>query len=1372
MNNNLNSTIPSTLGQLTNLTTLMLTLNRLHGTIPRELSAVPNLRTIALDNNWLYGSLPPEFGYAWGDLTTLILAGNQLSGSIPDIVSIAFPHLKIIHIEKNSFTGMLPSFTPQYTPKLSILALGSNLFHGSIPSEYGLLPEIQSILIDVNMLSGTLPDSLGTSTSLNFFNCSHNQHLDGTLDVFFSNPSSVLRALFIDHNQFTGSPFPTYSNHNGNESLQQLLLYDVYTNFLTGLFSSQPFGSPELLYLDVGSNFLSQTLPSWVGYAQNLTYLFVNGNMFHGSIPNELGMYSKSMLVLFMQHNRLSNTIPSSIGEYPDLLQFKAHNNRLHGTIPNTFSSCKNLATLTLNNNMLDGTLPNFINATRLETLDLSSNKLTGEIPFNIFKSKVLNTVILSDNCLEESLDEEICEASNLINLSLDGMGTAKVCQQNIFPHIPYFNAFIALDDHTATLPGCIFEMDSLTTLYLAGTQMVGTIPNIAAKGKSLSELSLSYNSLTGTIPMWIQHAKWNSLSLSNNKLSGGLNSHFFEQSRSSYISLEVNRLSGSVPNALVKMNNVSILAGNIFECNFIKSNIPKHDRAYRDYSCGSNAIDRSIYTWMLIYFFTFFIAGWMMVWFSKAYLQDSRETHAVMTQHDVEHMSYWFHIHRTARYLFSIVYQAKREWKQKHPFKLKTLDDHNSIFKMFSLFATVRNLFAYITIITFILMMPMFITLSIWYSTYVHSYAWVISGVFLSGAVPSAFLACSFMFILWFVWNFFHEKVYRFSARKLQDKLQKGIVYNEQDRSMKSSLGSNSNDTPRLSSMKRRASSILSDSYVWLSSQTDRLNIYSKYYTKENVIYRLSTIICGLINFVTLISASMLYVIYSMKVDTRTNIILQITLSIFKVGWNETILWRLYPNINKVCTRIVYWFQQIDCRNICIWSTVIPPRPIYTNSENDHESGKPLRNRTSSDDSWMNKQKHYQYSTDELNFMVFTVIFNNVIIPCIAIAVVSPHCFYDAFFLKEPTEQVDINTCQFYRIENNLNIESNDCFFETNYEYNVQYDLPFHYRYECSAAFSMKFVSVYIFMFAIVGIGIPFLILCLQYLYNKYDPYSQLAIIGEGRRILTKNEMKIFKIVDYLLPNRWKAITPKPPRDLDKFRLLSNDRLVVRFSSYFAILLAFGVLFPPLALVAVVSIYSITYFEQFSISRLLVESKALNYVWYQEKILKECEYIAESWFDTLKIILPFASFSYSFVVLDTLGDQYGWKGAIGPALFVFLLPWFFFAFDEIVRKRLGWKFTSCSLDSFKVTPKSKLVKKWFAVDEVDVVIENGNKMDPSDDSGFEVKAESQETMKSEVKSPPLPCDVEMTEIRTSRNHSKISDGDSIEIKNPIRNVD
>jgi hypothetical protein len=174
----------------------------------------------------------------------------------------------------------------------------------------------------------------------------------------------------------------------------------------------------------------------------------------------------------------------------------------------------------------------------------------------------------------------------------------------------------------------------------------------------------------------------------------------------------------------------------------------------------------------------------------------------------------------------------------------------------------------------------------------------------------------------------------------------------------------------------------------------------------------------------------------------------------------------------------------------------------------------------------------------------------------------------------------------------------------------------------------------------------------------------------------------------------RWKTLSPEER----KGRLLCTDRLIVRYSSYLAILLAFGVLFPPLALIAAVSIYSITYFEQYAISRLLVESQSLGYQWYQERIMKECKHIAEAWFDTLKIIIPFASFSYAFVVFDTLGDKYGWKVAVGPSLFIFVLPWLLFMLKTL---------SGCILTQSSISPdESRSGKEKYLEKDLFVILQ------------------------------------------------------------------
>jgi hypothetical protein len=677
-----------------------------------------------------------------------------------------------------------------------------------------------------------------------------------------------------------------------------------------------------------------------------------------------------------------------------------------------------------------------------------------------------------------------------------------------------------------------------------------------------------------------------------------------------------------------------------------------------------------------------------LTVWYSKVFLQDSRD----VAKQNVEDVSSLFHMYRTYQYMSSIINDAYREWKKKvihHA--LEEVDSDNAIFKMFSLFLAVRRIFAYLALLTITLLMPMYIVLTFQYSTYEKTYTWVIAGIFFTGQLPAIFLTLGFTLMLWSVSYLFRTRVYRFSARKVQDQvlhgraLDTGNVSKDGKDKIKSierqpSLArftlpsyfqrlAPSFSTPqeefrrsslpleRTRSLQRSTSSI--SAFTWMPTVSDMENwknhLYQKYYNRNHFIYTLATCLFSLINFFAILLVNIVYVIYSIHLNQQNDIFIQIALSIFKIAWNEVIVWRLYPRINILCKHVV---QNWNCCGM---------RRMRSLAQQEEETT--TRNLQGA----MDNVESYQYTASELNFMVFTVIFNNAIIPWFAVLTGSPHCLYDAFFKDQPTEDVELSTCQYFRIRDEITTSTSECLWYDHYYFTSQYNAPFHYRYECSAAFSIKFASVYIYMFTLVGIVLPLIIMYLQHLYNKYDPNDRY---GADKKPLTNYERIVFQCVDYLLPMRWKPLTPNPPRDVNTFKLLPTERIVVRFSAYLAILLVYGVVFPPLAVIAMISIYSITYFEEFTMSRLLVESKALKYTWYQEKILKECEYIAESWFDTLKTILPFASLLYAGIIFDTLGDRYGWTTSLGPAIFVFTLPWCFYLFERI-KTRLGYRSTS-----------------------------------------------------------------------------------------------
>ena len=1329
--NFMNSTLPDTIGNLGNLTVLDVSQNRFHGAIPSTLDQLMNLTILSLGENFFQEHIPPSIS-ALSYLQEITLAGNFLSGSVPDGLVDKMKDLKVFSLGRNKLTGFLPPLSTDYTPLLREVNFEQNHFEGTIPDSYGNFRFLNSLQIGHNRLVGTIPDSFSNLISLRDFTCSWNSHLSRPLDPVFVDKYN-LNSIVGDGNYFSGNAMPS------DASIDGLTIFNMYLNELNGTLPAMSF-SKSLLYFDVGSNVMSGVLPDWIGSNSKLTYLYLDDNSFYGTIPSQFGANAPVLEGVYMEHNFLTGSIPSTMGQIQFLRELKIHDNELSGTIPNSLASIKTLSTLIMNNNRLTGPLPlfTFKDSLFLETLDVASNRLSGTIPYDtLFEIFALQTVILSDNCFHGSISESICAGStSLLNLVMNGLGTASGCQHRLFPGVPYFTSFTEAAGVSGTLPQCLFEMKYLASIYFAGDTLMGTLPTVANVSNALQDISLAYNLLSGTLPMWVQGRKSTILDLSNNKLRGTISSEILPLASDDYLALDVNRLSGLVPTNLMNAKNLSVLDGNIYQCNIDRKNLPENDPNRPSYSCGSDAIDRSIYAWMGTAAVALVVRLIIFYWYSKSFIQDERGTKAVVEHSNPltiaaetnksEIASILFHLHRSRMYIFNIMREAQTQWNsstsEKNNLSNKSL---NPIESMFLLFSTVRYIFVAILLMTLVLLMPIYGILSIWYSTYEFSYSWSISAILLTGELSTAMLVLGFSTCTILVLYLFHRRVYIFSARKEKDDQERRSSFQRKMRSTRNHADNNGNSFQRSgniedvqnrrSSSRRsrssfisfhtigrrlsglsfgskemfsadvksiegeddsvegyksganRPSSIVGSNSLLVSDATshsprresgtlsdadDSFAINRTARNKDRWVYRITTTIIALFNFTVMAMIDVLYVMFIIQASTRQTILVQITLSIFKVQWNETILWRLYPTMK------------------------IPLERYCRCGQNDKNGMLQKDEHSSGQKTLLDCISEYKFSVDEINFMVFTVLLNNIVIPCIAIAVVSPHCYYNAFFAERPTETISVYTCQLYRFREGGTVRNlDDCLVYDRYQYENTYNAPFYYRYECSAAFSMKFVAVYIFMFIIVGAIMPFLNICLQFLYFYYNP-SKCVLTAD---VIVSNcddttaissqsscGKYMFYFADFFLPLRWKALTPTPPLSTKKMRLLSNDRLVVRFSSYLAILLAFGVLFPPLALVAVASIYMITYVEQFSISRLLVQAKALNYVWYQEKVLKECEYIAESWFDTLKIILPFASFSYAFVVFDTLGDQYGWKVAVGPSLFIFILPWCFYIWKKL----------------------------------------------------------------------------------------------------------
>lgn len=297
-NNNLNGTLPSSLGNISTLSGLVIPNNpQLTGSIPESIGKMTNLVYINLSRNNFTGNLPDSIGYNTELISLLLFWNPNLQGEIPqsmeNLVKLenflmedtnvgdtipeifgAMENLETVILGRNNFIGPIPS---QYHPNSSLvtLNLANNNLSDSIPPSLGSLSNLGSLHLENNQLTKVLPGSLSNLSNLQELYVTGNK-LD-SIATDFSNMINLKKVHLSDNDIEGGVPTSLFSL----SGLEELMFFE---NEFTGSLPD-PSAMTSLRKFTSYSNFLAGPIPPGFANLPNLITFNIGFNGFTGTIP-------------------------------------------------------------------------------------------------------------------------------------------------------------------------------------------------------------------------------------------------------------------------------------------------------------------------------------------------------------------------------------------------------------------------------------------------------------------------------------------------------------------------------------------------------------------------------------------------------------------------------------------------------------------------------------------------------------------------------------------------------------------------------------------------------------------------------------------------------------------------------------------------------------------------------------------------------------------------------------------------------------------------------------------------------------------------------------------------------------------------------
>ncbi|RYG69577.1 hypothetical protein EON64_02375, partial [archaeon] len=187
--------------------------------------------------NWCRGDVPVKYWYGValtveGYVFELNLPANRLKGPFPDQMC-RFSRIETVYLDDNELTGTVPDYALQKCEHLQIFSVQNNRLSGTVQfNNFNELKKVREIWLTNNQLEGPLQDGICKLTSLTH--------------------------LSLAQNKFSGS-IPANLGR-----LQNLLYLSLAYNQFTGVIPHSMIALAELQTLSLHNNKLTGTVPDWL----------------------------------------------------------------------------------------------------------------------------------------------------------------------------------------------------------------------------------------------------------------------------------------------------------------------------------------------------------------------------------------------------------------------------------------------------------------------------------------------------------------------------------------------------------------------------------------------------------------------------------------------------------------------------------------------------------------------------------------------------------------------------------------------------------------------------------------------------------------------------------------------------------------------------------------------------------------------------------------------------------------------------------------------------------------------------------------------------------------------------------------------------